>query len=84
LKSKERGVLKYNFEWNPYKAEQNHRKHKVRFEHAAEVFLDPSTISIYDEEHSLDEDRWITIGKTHANIILIVIHTFEEENIDNC
>ena len=76
--------MQYNFEWDPYKAEQNVRKHKVSFERAAGVFLDPLAISIYDEEHSLDEDRWITIGKEQTNLILVIVHTFHEENIDNC
>ena len=76
--------MQYNFEWDPYKAKQNLRKHKMSFERATEVFLDPLAISIYDDEHSLDEDRWVTIGKDQTNLILIVIHTFLEENIDNC
>ena len=76
--------MQYNFEWDPYKAEQNLRKHNLSFEQAAEVFLDPLAVSIYDEEHSLDEDRWITIGKDHTNLVLVVSHTFHEENIDNC
>jgi uncharacterized DUF497 family protein len=76
--------LQFNFEWDPYKAKQNLQKHKVSFEQAAEVFLDPLAISIYNGEHSLDEDRWITVGKDQANLILVVIHTFIEENIDNC
>ena len=76
--------MQFNFEWDPYKAKQNLQKHKVSFEQAAEVFLDPSAISIYNGEHSLDEDRWITIGKDQTNLILVVIHTFLEENVDNC
>jgi uncharacterized DUF497 family protein len=76
--------LQYNFEWDPYKAKQNFRKHKVSFERTAEIFLDPLAISIYDKEHSLDEDRWITIGKDRANVVLVVIHTFHQENTDNC
>lgn len=77
-------TLQYNFEWDPNKAKQNLQKHKVSFERAAEVFLDPWAVSIYNEEHSLDEDRWITVGKDQTNLILVVIHTFHEENIDNC
>ena len=77
-------ILQHDFEWDPYKAKQNLRKHNLSFERAAEVFLDPLAVSIYDEEHSLDEDRWITIGKEHTNLILVVIHTFHEESIDNC
>ena len=76
--------MQYNFEWDPYKAKQNLRKHKVSFERGAEVFLDPLAISIYDDEHSLDEDRWITTGKDQTNLILAIVHTFHEENIDNC
>lgn len=75
--------MQYNFEWDPYKAKQDLRKHKVSFDRAAEVFLDPLAISIYDEEHSSDEDRWITIGKEQINLILVVVHSFHEENIDN-
>lgn len=76
--------MQYNFEWDPYKAKRNLQKHKVSFEQAAEVFLDPLAISIYNGVHSLDEDRWITIGKDQTNLILVVVHTFHEENIDNC
>ena len=84
LEIKRNLTLQYNFEWDPHKAKQNLRKHKVSFERAAEVFLDPFAISIYDEEHSLAEDRWITIGKEQTNLILVIVHTFHEENIDNC
>jgi uncharacterized DUF497 family protein len=56
----------------------------VSFERAATTFLDPLAISIYDEEHSSEEDRWITIGKDQTNNVLVVIHTFHEENNDNC
>ena len=76
--------MQYNFEWDPYKAKQNLRTHKVSFERGAEIFLDPLAISIYDDEHSSDEDRWITIGKDQTNLILVIVHTFQEENIDNC
>ena len=75
--------MQYNFEWDPYKAKYNLRKHNVSFERAAEVFLDPLSISIYDKEHSLEEDRWITIGKVRGNVVLVVIHTFHQENTDN-
>ena len=76
--------MQYNFEKDPNKGKENFRKHKVSFERAPEVFLDPLAISIYDEEHSSDEDRWITIGKDYMNVALVVIHTFHEENSDNC
>jgi len=68
--------LRYNFEWDPGKARQNFQKHKVPFEKAAEVFLDPLAVSIFDEDHSIDEERWITMGRDKIGMILIVVHTF--------
>jgi predicted RNase H-like HicB family nuclease len=45
-------IVQYNFEWDPSKAILNLRKHKISFERAAEVFLDPNMLSIEDDEHS--------------------------------
>jgi uncharacterized DUF497 family protein len=70
--------LRYTFEWDPNKARSNLQKHKVSFDRAAEIFLDPLAISIFDEEHSDEEERWITIGKDSHEAILVVIHTFRE------
>ncbi len=74
--------MRYYFEWDPAKANQNILEHKVRFQRAAEVFKDPHAISIFDEEHSQDEDRWITIGKDNIGTLLVISHTFRkiEEN----
>jgi hypothetical protein len=75
--------LKFNFEWDPSKAKENLQKHKLVFERAAEIFLDPLALSIYDEEHSPQEDRWITIGKDHSNRLLVVVHTFHQKDNNN-
>jgi len=76
--------VNFNFEWDPTKAKQNLKKHEVRFEQASEIFLDPLAISIFDEEHSADEDRWITLGKDRAGKLLVAIHTFSEKGEDAC
>ena len=55
--------MRYEFDWDPVKERQNIRKHHVSFRQAATVFRDPNQLSIYDEEHSEEEDRWITMGK---------------------
>jgi uncharacterized DUF497 family protein len=68
--------LRYNFEWDPEKARQNLHKHKVSFERAAEIFLDPLAISIFDEGHSIDEERWVTMGRDKKGMLMVVIHTF--------
>ena len=75
-------ILKYNFEWDINKAKLNIKKHKISFERAAEIFLDPFAISIFDEENSLQEERWITIGKTYNEVALVIIHTFRQQEND--
>ena len=76
--------MRYNFDWDPAKEKQNIRKHEVAFRRAATVFRDPNQLSIYDEEHSEDEDRWITIGIDSGGILRVVIHTFEQVDEDLC
>lgn len=76
--------MHYNFDWDPAKEKQNIRKHKIAFRRAATVFRDPNQLSIYDEEHSEDEDRWITIGIDSGGILRVVIHTFEQVDEDLC
>lgn len=68
--------MQYNFDWDPEKAKQNLRKHGISFERAARIFLDSFAISIYDDEHSESEDRWITIGSESNEVLLVVVHTF--------
>ena len=60
----------------------NVRNHKVSFERAAEVFLDPLALSVFDEEHGDEEERWITIGKDSREVVLVVVHTFREVAAD--
>jgi uncharacterized DUF497 family protein len=76
--------LQYNFEWDTEKARINRIKHGVAFEVAVQIFLDPLAISVYDEEHSVHEDRWITIGKAVGDSILVVVHGFTEQPPDEC
>ena len=73
-------VYLFEFEWDPAKARTNFSKHGVDFESAAEVFRDPLAISIPDEEHSILEARWITIGTDTRSQSFLVVHTFEEFN----
>ncbi len=72
--------MRYYFEWNPKKARENIKKHKVGFERAASIFLDPRAVTIFDEEHSESEDRWVTLGIDKTGALLVVIHTFQKKN----
>lgn len=72
-------MFQYQFEWDPVKARQNFKRHRVRFERAATVFLDPNALSLFDEQHSEDEDRWITLGLDRTGTLLVISHTFRQE-----
>lgn len=76
--------MQYNFEWDPAKAKTNLRKHKISFERGSQVFLDPFMVSIEDEEHSEEEQRWLTLGRDKNSVLLVVNHTFREIDQDNC
>lgn len=69
----------YEFEWDPAKARDNIKKHRVNFERAATIFLDPDALSEFDEDESRDEDRWITIGLDRTGVLLVACHTYREE-----
>lgn len=66
------------FVWDPKKEEINKRKHKVTFSEACYIFADKCQLTLFDVEHSKSEDRWITIGQTPNNKILVVVHTFRK------
>lgn len=76
--------MEYIFDWDPKKGALNRRKHGVGFERAATMFLDPQAVSIPDEEHSGEEERWVTIGLDASGNLLVVVHTFEEADSARC
>lgn len=61
-------------EWDALKATANLRKHRVSFEKAATVFLDPLAITFPDPDHSFEENREITIGSTMKGRVVFVSH----------
>jgi uncharacterized protein len=70
-----------DFEWDPGKARQNRRKHRVSFQEAATVFGDPLAVTYPEPDHSLSEQRFITVGMSNAGRVLIVAHVDRHENI---
>jgi len=74
--------MNYNFEWDTAKALSNLKKHGIRFEEAAEVFLDPLHLSIPDEKYREEEERWITLRNTQKQKCCLVVHTFMIHNND--
>ncbi len=63
------------FEWDREKAKKNDRKHKVSFDEAMTVFYDPLSATFDDPDHSVDEQRLITMGYSSRRRLLVVSHT---------
>ena len=63
------------FEWDPNKARSNQSKHRVTFEEAATVFADILGVTVPDPDRSLSEERYITVGLSQRQRLLIVAHT---------
>ena len=67
--------VSYDFEWDSVKAQTNFKKHGISFRLAASVFRDPLALTIYDDEHSEHEERWVTLGRAENQQTLVVVHT---------
>jgi len=63
------------FEWDTDKADANLEKHGISFLDARSVFLDPNAFTVYDPDHSHNEDRFLTIGFSVDGRLLVVSHT---------
>jgi uncharacterized protein len=68
-------IHKPRFEWDTLKAAKNLQKHQVAFDEATTVFDDPMFLTLIDEEHSQDEERYITVGLSNRGRLLTIAHT---------
>jgi uncharacterized protein len=69
------------FRWDRRKAAVNLKKHGVDFREAATVLYDPLSVTFPDEDHSEDEHRFLTVGQSARNRLLVVAHTEEGDTI---
>lgn len=74
--------MQLHFDWDPNKAASNLRKHKVSFAEAAEVFRDPLAPTLFDDDHSEGEKRWVTLGQAKGRRLVVVVHTWQEQDTD--
>lgn len=70
-----------NFEWDPEKALANVAKHAVSFEEAATVFGDDDAVFDNDLSHSDDEDRFIIIGISARERMLLTVYTIRRADL---
>lgn len=64
------------FEWDDNKNESNKLKHKISFEEAITCFYDDYAIVIPDDEHSDDEERFVLLGRSDLERVLVVCHCY--------
>ena len=70
------------FEWDDAKDRKNIAKHGIPFRTAILVFADPNRIEKYDDVHSLDEERYLTIGEINGTfMVLTIVYTERSETI---
>lgn len=69
------------FTWNHKKNINNIKNHGLSFELASRVFLDPNRFEIYDDLHSIYEDRYITIGFINDVPITVVYTPLPDDRI---
>ena len=69
------------FEWDPNKAKENLKTHGVSFDEASTAFGDTLSLVIYDPLHSEQEDRFVLIGNSHKNRLLVIVHTERADRV---
>ena len=74
------GVVKVT--WDPAKNRANRTKHGVSFEQAQELFTSGvDYLEIFDDAHSIDEERFIAIGPIRRGVVLIVSTARDEDEV---
>ena len=69
------------FDWDPHKARLTLRKRNILFEEAASVLDDWRQVTVEDVEHSINEQRWRTIGLSDQARLLVVTWTAREGKV---
>ena len=68
------------FVWDENKHVINKRKHRISFEEASSVFDDEYAVYFDDEIHSDDEDRFVIIGISKFDRLILVCHCYREND----
>jgi len=69
------------FEWDINKAITNLSKHNISFDEAQTIFEDPYYIDFYDPDYSIDEHRYIIIGYSNRQRLLMLSYTEKNDRI---
>ena len=69
------------FVWDPQKAAANERKHGVGFPEATTGFDDSLSVTVPDPAHSVGEQRFLLLGTSSQQRLLVVAHSETGESI---
>jgi uncharacterized protein len=69
------------FTWDRRKDRANLEKHGVSFAETSTVFGDPLAATIPDPDHSEGEARFVTMGFSASNRLIVVSHTEEGDTV---
>jgi hypothetical protein len=72
-------AVKRSIAWDAAKAEANLARHGISFEEATQVFDDTLAGYFRDDLHSVEEDRYIAVGRAINLRVLIVVYTIRED-----
>jgi hypothetical protein len=73
--------MKLTFEWDEVKARENLKKHKVAFDEGKTIFNDPFLLTFPDVDTSGAEERYVNIGLSAKERVLVSIHTERQGKI---
>ena len=73
--------MKLTFEWDEVKARENLKKHKVAFDEGKTIFGDPFLLTFPDVDSSEVEERYVNIGVSVKDRILVLNHTERQGKI---
>lgn len=68
------------YQWDPAKAKENIRRHKIDFADVVGVFEDELAITIEDPDAE-GEQRFVTIGLDKLGRLVVVVYTYRGEEI---
>ena len=69
------------FIWTDEKNQLNKEKHGLYLSEVVDVFDDQHLLEFFDTAHSsLGEDRYISFGRLHDTVILLVVTADKDEN----
>ena len=69
------------FDWDEGNRQKNWRQHKVAWWECEEVFFNQPLYVSQDQRHSLAEERFYVLGKTHNNRLLFIVFTRRSSTI---